>query len=89
MKAPPVKQNWIEQCLDIHRFHVSQLRDEPHWTIEKTACALNRSIGSVSQSILLASWFRTHEKQLKRFSSMKDALAFVRSKRKEMQLSEL
>ena len=89
MKAPPVKQSWLERCIDIHRFHIHQLKDEPNWTIERTAKALNRSIGSVSQDLLLASWFKTHEKQLRRCSSMRDAIAWVRLKRKEMQLEDI
>jgi hypothetical protein len=88
MKAP-VKQDWLERAKEIHNFHIHQLRDEPDWTIEKTAKALNRSIGSVSQDILLAKWVKTHEKQLKRFDSMREALAFVRSKKRELELGEI
>ena len=88
MKSPPVKQSWLDRAIDIHRFHISQLKDESGWTIEKTAKALNRSIGSVSQDLLLASWVKTHEKQLKRCSSMRDALVFVRLKQREMRLEE-
>lgn len=89
MKSPPVKQNWLERAIDIHKFHTSQCRDESNWTIEKTAKALNRSIGSISQDLLLASWIKTHEKQLKRFTSARDALEFVRSKRREIRLEEI
>lgn len=86
---PPIKQNWIDKAIDIHNFHVKQCKDEPKWTIEKTAEALNRSIGSVSQDLLLASWLRTHEKQMKRCSSMKDALAWIKIKQREMRLEIL
>ena len=89
MKSPPVKQHWIAKCIDIHNFHVAQLRNEQSWTIEKTAKILCRSIGSVSQDLLLASWLKTHEKQLRRFRSAKDALEFIRAKRKEMKIQEL
>ena len=85
----PVKVNWLERAIQVYNFHTAQLRDEPKWTIQKTANALNRSFGSVSQDLLLASWSRTHEKQLKRFRSMKDALEFVRSKEREMRIQEL
>lgn len=54
-----------------------------------TAKCLNRSIGSVSQYLMLASWLKTHEKQLKRFKNAKDALEFVRNKKKEMNTQEL
>ena len=89
MKAPPVKQNWLDRAVEIRHFHIQQLKDEPKWTIEKTAAALNRSVGSVAQDLLLASWVKTHEKQLRRCSSMRDAIAWVRLKRKEMQLEEV
>jgi len=89
MKAPPVKAHWIQRAVDIHNFHVSQLKAESNWTVDKTAKALNRSIGSVSQDLLLASWLKTHEKQLRRFSSAKDALEFIRNRKKEMNTQEL
>jgi hypothetical protein len=89
MKSPPVKQNWVSKCIDIHNFHVSQCRTESNWTVEKTAKALSRSVGSVCQDLLLASWLRTHEKQLKRFRNAKDALEFVRTKKREMRSQEL
>ena len=75
--------------MDIYNFHASQLREDSSWTMEKTAKALHRSIGSISQDMLLASWLRTHEKQLRRFSSAKDALQFIRSRKKELRTSEL
>ena len=86
---PPVKQSWIERAIEIRRFHIQQLKDESNWTIEKTAKVLNRSIGSVSQDLLIASWLRTHEKQLKRCDSMRDALAWIRLKQKEIRLEEV
>jgi len=89
MKAPPVKQHWISKCIDIHNFHVAQIKSEPNWTVEKTAKVLCRSVGSVSQDLLLASWLKTHEKQLKRYKNAKDALEFVRGKKKEMRTQEL
>ena len=89
MKQPPIKQDWVTKCIDIHNFHVSQLKSESNWTVEKTSHALNRSVGSVSQDLLIASWLRTHEKQLRRFRCAKDALEFIRDKKKEMKSQEL
>lgn len=88
MRQPPIKQSWIERAVEINHFHIHQLKEEPHWTIEKTANALNRSIGSVSQDLLIARWLKTHEKQIRRCSSMRDALAWVRVRSREMQLEE-
>lgn len=89
MKTPPIKQHWITECIDIHNFHVSQVKADSGWTVLATAKCLNRSIGSVSQYLMLASWLKTHEKQLKRFKNAKDALEFVRNKKKEMNTQEL
>ena len=89
MKAPPIKPNWIDRCVDIYNFHVSQLKSEPGWTVEKTANILCRSVGSVSQDLTLASWMRTHEKQLRRFRAAKDALAFIRERKREMRIREV
>ena len=88
-KSPLIKQHWIERCVNIHNFHVSQFNVERGWTVEKTARALNRSIGSVCQDLLIASWLKTHEKQLRRFTCAKDALEYIRSKKREMKSQEL
>jgi len=86
MKVPPVKKGWIDIAIEIQYFHITQCKDEPDWTIEKTARNLNRSIGSVSQYLLIANWLKTHEKQIRRFKSINDALEFVRSRQREMRL---
>ena len=81
-----VKQDFIERAKDINRFHVQQLKDEQNWTIQKTANALNRSLGSVSQDLLVAQWCKTHERQLKTCASLRDALKWIKSKQREMRL---
>jgi hypothetical protein len=89
MKSPPVKAHWIDRSIEIHNFHVSQVKSERNWTVEKTAKVLCRSVGSVSQDLLLASWLKTHEKQIRRFRNCKDALEFIRNKKREMKTQEL
>lgn len=78
------KINWLDRAVQVHNFHIQNQKAEPNWTLEKTAKALNRSIGSVSQDLTIASWFRTHEKQLRRLNSMRDALDYIKKKRQEM-----
>lgn len=89
MKQPPVKAHWVSLCIEIHNFHVAQCKAEPKWTIRDTSSALSRSVGSVAQSLLVASWLKTHEKQIRRFRTMKDALEFIRDKKGEMKTQEL
>lgn len=86
MKAPPIKPTWIERAVEIRSFHIQCCLDDEKWTIAKTAQALNRSIGSISQDLLIASFLKTHEKQLRRCSSLRDALAYVRQIQREMEL---
>jgi hypothetical protein len=88
MTHPLIKLNWLDRAIEVNKFHIAQCKEEPKWTIQKTADTLNRSFGSVSQDLLLASWSRTHEKQLRRCDSMRDALAFVHLKEREMKLGE-
>lgn len=85
MKIPaPVKLNWLDRAVQIHNFHVANQKEEPKWTLEKTAEALNMSTGSVSQNLTIARWVRTHEKQLRRFRSMRDGLNYIKNKQTEM-----
>jgi len=86
-KGPPKKYNWLELALEIHSFHINQLKSNKTQTIRQTAADLNRSLGSVSQSITIGSWYKTHEKQLKRFNSLKEAMNFIRDRNYEQRTS--
>ena len=84
MKTPLIKLNWLDRAIQVYNYHINLCQTEQRWTIEKTAKSLNRSIGSVSQDITIASWVKTHEKQLRRFRSMNDALEYIKDKKQEM-----
>jgi hypothetical protein len=86
---PLVKEHWLDRAIAIRNFHVQQLLDEPKWSNEKTDRALNRSIGSVATDLKLASWSRSHDKQLRRCSSMRDAIKFIQDKEREIELESL
>ena len=83
------KLNWLDRAVSIHNYHIGMCKQERNWTIEKTAQSLNRSVGSVSQDITVASWVKTHEKQLRRFHSLSDALEWVKDRKREMKLREI
>lgn len=85
----PVKKAWLDLIIEIHKFHINQLNNEPGWTLEKSSKVLNRSTGSISQALLIATYLRTYEKEIRRCSSMRDALAFVRMKQREFRLRSL
>lgn len=83
------KLDWLDRAVQIYNYHVGMCKQEKKWTIKKTADSLNRSVGSVSQDITVASWVRTHEKQLRRFNSLNDALEYIREKKTEMRSQEI
>jgi hypothetical protein len=82
------EQEWIEKAKRTFEFHRSKLRVNDKWTIKSTATELKRAIGSVSEDILIARWLRTHENQLRKFSTAYEALAFIRDRQKKMDLEE-
>ena len=57
--------------------------------MQKTADELNRSLGFISQAILVSSWLKTHETQLRKQSCRSHALDFIRMKKRERELAEL
>lgn len=80
-KAIPLKQNWLTRCIQIQQFHASQMKEEPEWNLAKTAKALDRSIGSVSEDITIALWLRSHDKAIRRCKYRQDALELIREKK--------
>lgn len=83
------KADWLDRAVQIYNYHIGLCKSEKAWTIEKTAISLNRSVGSISQNLTIASWTRTHEKQLRRFHSMRDALEYIKEKKAEMKHQEI
>jgi hypothetical protein len=66
-----------------------RLKENSNWRIQDTAKALRCSIGSVSENLLIASWLRTHENQLLKFDYAREALDFIREKKKKMAMGEV
>ena len=74
----------METATTIHNFHVGTLRENPDWTIRDTALSLNWSVGAISQYLTIASWMRTHERELRMCDTMKEAVAFIKRKKYEL-----
>lgn len=91
--AALTKLDWLDRAIKVHNYHVSLCKQAnmqgQKWTIPKTAEMLNRSTGSVSQDITVAKWALVHEKVLRRYHCMKDALEFIRQKKLEMRHQEI
>lgn len=88
-KSSARKKTWLEKARDTYNWHAAQLKVDPLWKIEDTARELNRSAGGVSEDLLIGSWLKTHEAKLKEFKYAKEALVFIRLKKREMKTMEL
>ena len=92
MKKPftlPVKRTWMETAINIQYYHVMKLKENLKWRVEDTAKDLKRSKSAVSQYLLIASWLRSHENQLRRLRTMEDALEFIRKHKHDLLISEI
>ena len=81
---PIKKQTWLERAVSTHNYHARKLKEDRTWTIEDTARSLARSMGAISEDLLIASWLKTHEQKIKEFKYQKDALSFIRDRKKHM-----
>jgi len=88
LRPNPTKQTWIDLAISIRNYHVSKLKSDIAWRVEDTARELHRSIGAVSQYLLIASFLKTHENQIKRLETMKEAVSFCKDKKRDMLVGE-
>ena len=86
---PPIKQKWLDRVIEVHNFHINQVKIKDGWTITDTAELLQRSYGGVAEDLLLGKWLKTHHNQIAKFKNYCDAIAYVRKKRNEMDLTEI
>ena len=85
----PEQPKWLEKARETYKFHRSKLLSNDRWTIAKTAKSLRRSLGSISEDLMIARWIRTNEKQLEKFEHAYQALEFIRDKQREQDLDEI
>lgn len=84
-----VQPKWLQKAKETYQFHRTKLVATDDWTSVKTAKCLRRSIGSVSEDLLIARWCKTHEKQIEAFKYAYEALEFIRAKMADMEKAEL
>ncbi len=80
---------YLEKAKKTYEYHRSKLLFNDRWTTVETAKSLKRSIGSVSEDLLIARWSKTHELQLEKFKYGYEALEYIREKQKEQDTTEI
>jgi hypothetical protein len=80
----PIKQSWLERAIQTHNYHVGKCKSDSKWTVAHTAKNLHRSLGSISEDLLIVNWLKTHENKIRQFRHQYEALAFIRSNKKRI-----
>lgn len=75
--------DWVERVTETEKKHRSACIADPTTTIKDTARNLSRSYGSVNEDLQLASFIRSYPKMCD-IRRLKDALIFMRDKKKEI-----
>ena len=88
MKNSEIEPEWITKAIKTKNIHFHMKNNNSKWRIQDTAKLLKRSIGSISEDLLLASWLRSHRVYFDRFDYAKDALAYIRKKEREIELED-
>jgi hypothetical protein len=80
------KIKWIERVEKTAHYHKERLKANSLHTLANTSKELNRSIGCISEDLMIYEWLKTHRKYLERLRSMREALEFVRERKKIMRV---
>lgn len=75
----PIKQDWRQQCKEIERFFLSSILINRRYSMKNAAKDLNRSNGSISESLRLALALRIYPKEMEIFTTRYDALEYLRT----------
>jgi len=85
-RRPIRTQAWLERAINTAKMHTDECENNPKWLISDTAACVQRSAGAICQDLLIVSWLKTHEDQIRRFSTMKDCLEFIRIMKRKQKL---
>lgn len=80
-----MNQKWIQRAIETYRYHAQKLKENKHWRLSDTAKALRRSLGSISEDVLIAEWLKEHDAEIKRFKYCKDALSYIRERQQQLE----
>jgi hypothetical protein len=84
MKEP----DWLKKARETAEYHRRQrlLNGTKKWTLSQTAKTLRRSVGSISEDLLITRESKVYD--LEKFECQYEALDFIRLKKKERELEE-
>ena len=80
---------FLEKAKETYAFHRSKLLSNDKWSTTQTAKCLRRSIGSISEDLLIARASRDFEVELSKMKYAYEALEWIREKAKEREREEV
>ena len=80
---------WIDKAKETQRFHAEMRRENSDWRLQDTAKALKRSLGGVSEDLLIVKWLKTHREEIEAFKYASKALEFIRELQEEEKIEEI
>lgn len=80
---------FLEKAKETYKFHRSKLLSNDKWTTVQTAKALRKSIGSISEDLMIARACKEYDKELNKFDYAYEALDFIRMKAREEKVEEM
>ena len=80
---------WLSRVKETHRYHVRKLKEDHKHRLVDTAKGLKRSIGSISEDLLVANWLKTHRDDIEKCEFFNEALDFIRKKKIELETLEI
>lgn len=84
-----MQPKWLERAIETHQFHRSKCLASDEWNIQKTAKALRRSMGSISEDLMIAKALKTHEAKLEKYKYAYEALEFIREELRKESLEKI
>lgn len=91
MSPIPVKYvplSFIEKANQIAKYHKDKRKENPKWTLTDSSKELKISIGAVCEELLIAQWLRTHWDDMNKLDSRRDALKFIKERRRKLELED-
>lgn len=80
---------WIEKAKETYRYHRSKLLADQSWNTVKTAKSLKRSIGSISEDLMVARFCKDGENQIIKFKNRYEGIDYIRESLKKEETMEI
>lgn len=83
------EQKWLLRAKETYKYHRERLLGDDKWTLTQTATILRRSLGGVSEDILIARYHKKHPIEIDKFDYAYEALKWIRDVQKASSLEEI